>query len=57
MFLFFVNFLPRWGFGGQYQDNYEFFCEYAGVNLKLVKEWKSLRAKKEKQIKETQGVA
>jgi hypothetical protein len=44
-------------FGGGYQDTYEFFCEKVGVNLKLVKEWKSLRAKKEKQIKETQGVA
>ena len=44
-------------FGGQYQDNYEFLCEYADVNLKLVKEWKSLRAKKEKQIKEAQRVA
>ena len=44
-------------FGGQYQDNYEFLCEYADVNLKLVKEWKSLRAKKEKQIKQTQRVA
>ena len=44
-------------FGGQYQDNYEFFCEDAGVNLKLLKEWKSLRAKKEKQIKQAQRVA
>ena len=44
-------------FGGLYQDTYELFCEEVGVNLKLVKEWKSLRAKKEKQIKEAQGVA
>ena len=44
-------------FGGRYQDHYEFFCEEAGANLKLVNEWKSLRAKKDKQIKETQGVA
>ena len=44
-------------FGGRFQDTYEFFCEKSGVNLDLVKEWKSLRTQKEKEINKAQEVA
>ena len=42
-------------FGPRYQDGYESYCEEAGVNLDLVKKWKTIREKKGKEIEEKLG--